>query len=342
VSCNHEDIPRPLRIRSDLVPFSRTDAKQSRQGSLRYRGGIELSSRDRDFGGISGLLVSADGDRFIAVSDQAHWITGTLTYNGGDLAGAAGDTIAPLLDPSGAPLASKAGDAEGLASADGNDTTGDLFVSFEGRHRIWRYPFASHGVHAIPVDVALPPRVLQAPNNGGLEGLTRIAAGTLFTVSERYRNGAGNYRAWFLRVPDGETHVLGPSFVAFGAGPGDTPDSHEAAVKPMAPFSMTDVRELPDGDLLTLERRFDNVSGVGIQLRRIPRASVESAAISLVKVPLDGQIVGSFDPTFEIDNMEGLAIRRGPNDETLVYAISDDNFNSPMQSTLLLMYELMP
>ena len=40
-----------------------------------------------------------------------------------------------------------------------------------------------------------------------------------------------------------------------------------------------------------------------------------------------------------IDNMEGLAVRRGPKGETLLYMISDNNF-SPFQRTVLLMFEL--
>jgi hypothetical protein len=46
----------------------------------------------------------------------------------------------------------------------------------------------------------------------------------------------------------------------------------------------------------------------------------------------------SFQDT-NIDNMEGIAVRRGPKGETLLYLISDDNF-SPLQRTLLLMFEL--
>ena len=40
-----------------------------------------------------------------------------------------------------------------------------------------------------------------------------------------------------------------------------------------------------------------------------------------------------------IDNMEGLAVRRGANGETLLYMMSDNNF-SRFQRTLLLMFEL--
>ena len=43
---------------------------------------------------------------------------------------------------------------------------------------------------------------------------------------------------------------------------------------------------------------------------------------------------------FNIDNMEGLSVRTGSGGETLVYAISDDNFNAPLQQNLLMLFEL--
>ncbi|MFN2377838.1 MAG: esterase-like activity of phytase family protein [Candidatus Binatia bacterium] len=294
-----------------------------------------MTSPDRDFGGLSGLLVSADGTRFIAVSDEANWVTGSLEYEGGQLVRAVGDTIAPLLDAAGEPLDDKAGDAEGLASADGNDITGELFVSFEGHHRVWRYPFAESGVKAVPTGLPLPPEVLMAPNNGGIEGITRIAEGRLFAVTERYRDRAGDYRTWVLPY-DAEGLAAPPN------PPPGSPDRRAVAIRPIAPFAMTDVRLLPGGDLLTLERRYSTAHGVGVQLRLIPRAVFEEAVNSGRAAPLDGQVIANFDAGFEIDNMEGLAVRRGDTGETLVYALSDDNFNRPVQRTLLVMYELLP
>jgi len=40
-----------------------------------------------------------------------------------------------------------------------------------------------------------------------------------------------------------------------------------------------------------------------------------------------------------VDNFEGIATRRGPKGETLIYLVSDDNFRSG-QRTLLLMFAL--
>ena len=45
---------------------------------LRFLGGLELSSPGPAFGGLSGLTLTADGDRMIAVSDRGRWFTARL------------------------------------------------------------------------------------------------------------------------------------------------------------------------------------------------------------------------------------------------------------------------
>lgn len=341
-ACTHEgDSSRPLVFESRTVGFSREDPLQTTHGKLRFRGGLELRSGDDDFGGLSALLVSADGRDFITVTDQGHWVTGTLEYEDGNLSSAKGGWIAPMLDMDGQPLLEKAGDAEGMASAVDGSHADDLFVSFEGDHRVWRYPFGRDGVRAMPVELALPPEALKAPRNGGLEGVTRLGDGLLFAVSERYRDRSGNYRAWTLSFPPLAGAHQGPGTATAATLASAVATPRALSVHPMPPYSMTDVRELPDGDLLTLERRYNPVDGVGVQMRRIPSAVLRRAIESGTELPLDGELIVSFDDDYEIDNMEGLSLRTGESGETLVYMISDDNFNRPMQRTLLLMFELL-
>lgn len=232
-----------------------------------------------------------------------------------------------MLDTRGVPLDRTSGDAEGLASTDGNDTTGDLLVSFEGRHRLWRYPFAQAGVDAIPRNVPLPPEALRAPRNGGLEGIATLGGGLLLALSERHRDLAGDYRAWLVHYEP--------------AAP-DAVKDRALALRPVPPFAITDVRVLPDGDLLTVERRYAATTGVGMQMRRIPRDMLARAVAGELSSPLDGDVLVNLDANWRIDNMEGLAVRVGERGETLVYVVSDDNFNRPIQSTLLVMYELLP
>lgn len=253
--CTREDadVAHPLVMTSMLSTFSRSEPLSTERGKLRFRGGLQLKSTDADFGGLSGLLVSADGKRFIAASDESHWVTGNLEYDrNGNLAAASGGIIAPYLDMRGKPLAGKGGDAEGLASAGADDIDGDLFVSFEGKHRVWRYPFGRDGGSALPTELPVPAMVHQAPSNLGLEGITRVADGWLLAVSEHFQNDDGNYRAWLIPF---QPSMPSPHDPPGGLLPRGT-DTHaiEISLVPLHPFAMTDVRQLPGGDLLTLEK----------------------------------------------------------------------------------------
>ena len=66
-------------------------------GDLVYRGGVELSSEDPRFGGFSGLLVTHNGNKLLAISDRGWWLQGDLFYNeSGDLVGVQHVEILPM------------------------------------------------------------------------------------------------------------------------------------------------------------------------------------------------------------------------------------------------------
>jgi hypothetical protein len=69
-------------------------------------------------------------------------------------------------------------------------------------------------------------------------------------------------------------------------------------------------------------------------VREIDRASVKASA------RLEGKEIAEFTMRENIDNMEGLSLRRTADGKTLLYMISDDNYNHGMQRTVLLMFEL--
>ena len=147
-----EETRRPLEIASRPVSFALDSEGSKAVGQLAHLGSLRLTSSDSDFGGISGLIVSPDGKSFLAITDSSHWLTGKLSYTDGRLTGMTGQEIAPLRDLSGKPLQGKAGDAEGLAGS----LDGDVYVSFEGDHRIWKYAFGKDGLDATPVAVKVP------------------------------------------------------------------------------------------------------------------------------------------------------------------------------------------
>ncbi|MCH8214638.1 MAG: esterase-like activity of phytase family protein, partial [Proteobacteria bacterium] len=73
--------------------------------------------------------------------------------------------------------------------------------------------------------------------------------------------------------------------------------------------------------------------GVAVRLVRIDSATIRPGA------RLEGRVLAEIRPPLTVDNFEGVDARRGPGGKTLIYVVSDDNYN-PLQSTLLLMFEL--
>ena len=64
------------------MPFDNDNVARQSVGRLRYRGGVELRSRDARFGGLSALYVTPDGRSFTGITDKGHLITGTPRYDG--------------------------------------------------------------------------------------------------------------------------------------------------------------------------------------------------------------------------------------------------------------------
>jgi hypothetical protein len=224
--------------------------------------------------------------------------------------------MAPLLNPQGEPLKTKRqSDAESLTGhwEPGAETPQKVFVSFEVTHRIWSYPFGLDGFAALPTAVPIPSGLLQAKANSGLESIELLSApgDPLLILTEGEVETGGNIPAWILT----ETRSK-PLFLAN-----------------KEPFSATDLGTLANGDLLVLERRFSPLGGVGMRLRKIDQSLLQENTI------MDGPELIHLGSPYTVDNMEGLSIRTGANGETLLYIVSDDNFN-PLQRTLLMMFEL--
>lgn len=294
----------------DAVPvktFAFNDERQ-RFGPLEFRGGLVLSSAFPGFGGISGLALDDDDARFLAVTDAGLFLAGRLVLEGDRPVGMAEVSAIAIRDDKGLPIArSGQGDAESLS------LSGDAaYVGFEGRNQIWRYPRAPLGANGVPVEA---PAVRSLSVNKGLETLVFVPSGplrgALIGLSEE-----GVTRAETL---DG--------FIIGGPRPGTfSVRRHDA-------FAATDAALTPDGDVILLERHYTRSTGVKMRLRRFPLAAVTPGAV------IDGEVLGTFDMGYQIDNMEGLAVTRNAAGETLLTIISDDNFN-PLQRTVLLRFAL--
>lgn len=308
------DLPDAIAVSYKPIPLSSTDQKETRVGALIYRGGIEISSPEARFGGWSGLIVSADGKTMLSQSDEAHWLRAHLIYDAkGNLAGIDHAQLADMQNLDGKPMADKQGDAEGLDSLTPNDTSGKVAVSFERNSRIWIYDL-SNSLDVKPVDLPVPDAIKANRTNNGLEGLALFAPHELLTVTETPDEN-GEHPAWLVPYPSGKSEQLGVAH-------------HD-------PYEISDAAMGPDGNLYLLERHyFGPIGGVAAAVREVNRADIKPGA------QLGGHEVAELTMRENIDNMEGLALRRDANGHTLLYMISDDNYNHAIQRTVLLMFEL--
>jgi hypothetical protein len=305
--------PVRLEVHARPIPaFEPRDPSRQRFGQLAFRGGVELTSPYKEFGGVSAIRVRPDGAHFLALTDRGRWLRGRITYDGTRPTGIQDAEMAPILGADGRPLAARRWyDTESLAEDDGV-----VYVGIERVHQIVRLDYGKHGLLARGQPIAVPPGFKQLPSNGSIEALEFVPkglplAGTLIAISEKGHDEAGNLKAFLIG---------GPSPGTF-------------AVKRSDDFDVSDCALLPPGELLILERRYSLWRGVALRIRRIPLTAIKPGAL------VDGPVVVFADMGYEIDNMEGLSVHRTASGDTVLTLISDDNF-SPIQRTILLQFTL--
>ena len=309
--------PRPagaqeqaLEIKVSAQPFKIDEPAATRIDRLIWRGGISMSANSPNFGGWSDLHISPDGRRLTSISDEGGWLTATIDYDlNGNLAGLSGGRIGQLRGLDGKPIDSKPeADAEGMARL----ADGSWLVSFERRHRLWRYETLT----GTPAPVEGPAEIGRQPANGGIEALTALADGRVIAISEEYGQRPGTAMGWI------GTPAAGGSYVWRSFDYATIPD-----------FRPTAITQLPDGSLATLERAFDVVRGVRCRVMRLDTAQLAPGAT------VQAEELARLASPYAVDNLEGIAATRGTRGETLLWLMSDDNFN-PLQRNLLLLFEL--
>src|SRR5262249_36573486 len=63
-----------------LEGFEHANPTRRQFGVLEFRGGLALTSRAKEFGGISAIRVQPDGANFIALTDKGWWLKGRIGY----------------------------------------------------------------------------------------------------------------------------------------------------------------------------------------------------------------------------------------------------------------------
>jgi len=305
----------PTRIEIIAVPitsFDNRDPSQIGFGALEFRGGLELTSNNPAFGGISGLLIEPDDAEFLEITDRGSWLRGRIVYRDGKPVGITDAEIAPILGSDGRPLAARGWyDTESLTERDGI-----FYVGIERVEQIVRLDYRRDGFKARAEPIKVPPDFKTFKYNRSLECLVAPPRGSplsgmLIVVTERSLDARGNLRSFLL---DGDRVT-------------------RFSVRRTDDFDVSDCAILPPGDLLLLERRYSLLRGVAMRIRRVPLESLKMDAL------VDGHAMIEADLAYEIDNMEGMAVHRTSSGETIVTLVSDDNF-SFIQRNLLLQFAI--
>lgn len=303
-----------MTVDSRPIRHFRIGSTETRFGPFEFVGGLEMTSRGRNFGAVSSMRFRLPGRDFIGVADTGFWFFGRLEHDAEGRPVAVEDfRMEPIVDDDGAPTREKwMTDAEGLA------VKGDIAtVGFEREHRVAQFEIApgAMGPALRALDFLVPAYELR--NNRGFETVAYAPeggalGGALVIVAERSIDKSGNVFAGVLS---------GPQAGVFTVVRRDD-------------FDITDGAFLPDGDLLLLERRFSMAAGVAMRLRRIAADTIGKGRLA------DGPVLLEADMSYQIDNMEALDVWRRADGAVMVSLMSDDN-HSLLQRNLYLEFELM-
>jgi hypothetical protein len=301
----------PINISATPVELNPADPDQHHVGQLEFIAGFALTGDSANWGGLSGMVLSSDGTTLTAIADVGFWYRWQLHHDAsGRLVGISDAETGPLLDQGGKPVAGKAnGDAESVSRAPG----GSLCVTFEQRHRIWRYDGPGNPFLSAAHPVRTPAAMATLPKNEGIEAAVFLGADRMLLLSEGGRTASGDLQGWI------------------GAGKRWQPLTLAATGE----FVPTDLSMLPNGDVLLLERSYSLLAGAGARLSILPIASIAPGA------RLAGREIAVIRPPLTVDNFEDVAARKAADGATLIYIMSDDNQNL-LERTLLLQFRLTP
>lgn len=240
--CVAQAEPAELVHTRPFAPAGSDPGRPADIGQLRLEAGFVLASSDSRFGGLSGLVVSADGQELVAVSDRGLLWTARLRHDAKGRLEALGDWRMVDLAPLGA-----GGDAEALAP----DGARGLIIAYEGAPRLLRIDLTDPG--APPVALPTPSDV--PPGNTGIEALAGLPEGDLLALAEGLRDAAGDLAGW--RISEAGTDRLG--YVPTGG------------------FVPTGAVRLDD-EIYVVERRFSLLGGFASRVVVLPRGAVGPGA----------------------------------------------------------------
>jgi hypothetical protein len=253
------------------------------------------------FGGFSAIEMLDDGRSFVAISDRGHWARGALERDRkGEIERVRMTGFGPLLSVEGARLRGENDDAEGVAVA----PDGAIYVSFEGYHRIRRYPDLEGPAETVKGHTDF--RRLQF--NSSLEALAIDAEGAIYTIPERSGQLTRPFPVY--RLKDGVW-------------------DRRLSIPREGPFLVVGADFGPDGRLYVLERDFTWMGGFSNRVR----------SFRLGPDGFDDEATLLQTPFGSADNFEGITVWRDDAGGLRATLIADDNFFA-LQSTVIAEYLL--
>lgn len=273
--------------------------------ALTLRGDFTWESDDANLGGLSGLIVSADGSHLTAVSD-AGWLydADVARDDAGGIAALENVTALHLRDNRKRPAEGFHANAEALSRCG----DGRVCVAFEGYARI----AAFDPPDPLPQPLHVWDRFQALWGNEGFEALATLPDGRLIAITEAGTE-AGTYGV-FLQQGN----------VWAGLAPLAAPDGYAATGADIG----------PDGRLYLLERR----QGWSLRFQtRVRRFAVRPGGDGLPRFE-DPETLLETAPG-DLDNMEGISLWTDTAGQPVIAMISDDNF-FPWQSTRIVEYGL--
>ncbi|MGL5009657.1 MAG: esterase-like activity of phytase family protein [Paracoccaceae bacterium] len=262
-----------------------------------YIGSFPWWNSDSRFGGLSAVEVSADGNSFVALSDNGTLISGQVQRGAdGRISRITEPVLTTLLGPDGQPLAWNRNDSEGLAIAD----DGTLFISQEGPARVLRYAAATVSAEVLSQHADF--KTMQP--NSSLEAIAIRSDGALFTLPER--SGALDRPFPVYRYADGQW-------------------TRPFSIPRVGAFLPVAADFGPDGKFYILERNFRGLLGFESRVRRF---EVAGDSLGIAETVLES-------PTGAHQNLEGLSVWQDAKGTLRLTMISDDNFRFFLGTTLV-------
>lgn len=302
----------PITVTSEQIDSFRGAGFGQLVDKLVYRGGLAMSSESDMFGGLSGIAFTGPDQKLAMVSDVGRFVSGQLIYDqGGAPLDLVGVSATAIQNSKGHDLPRAfARDAEAIDTISRDGVPGAVRVGFENLTRVADFELTDNKPGGPAREVKIPDWLTKLRTNESLEAVciappASPIAGSTLLITEAARAADGNYAAYMLGHDD-----KGPFTVTSASG-----------------LNPTDCAFLPNGDLLILERGTALLSFV-MQIRRIKAENVQPGR------DLKGEVLLTASGG-DVDNMEGIAVHPGPDGDTRITIISDDNFNDWERNLLL-------